>query len=133
LDNWEDDEMDTRTQDTLARDEHYNLISSRKVEGTAVYNRGGESLGTIDNVMIDKLSGQVAYAVMSFGGFLGIGEKYHPLPWGVLDYDISKGGYVIDCDKSALEKAPMYDGRDESTWSERGWRKRVDDYYAPYL
>lgn len=125
--------MDTRTQDTLARDELGSLISSRKVEGTAVYNRSGESLGTIDHVMIDKLSGQIAYAVMSFGGFLGIGEKYHPLPWGVLDYDVTKGGYVVDCDKRTLEKAPIYEGSDETAWSERGWRKRVDDYYAPYL
>jgi hypothetical protein len=131
--NWEDHEMDTRTQDTLARDESGNLISSRKVEGTTVYNRQGESLGTIDHVMIDKFTGQVAYAVMSFGGFLGIGEKYHPLPWQVLDYDVTKGGYAIECDKRALEKAPMYETNDASSWTDRGWRKRVDDYYAPYI
>jgi hypothetical protein len=125
--------MDTRTQDSLARDELGNLISSRKVDGTAVYNTSGESLGTIDHVMIDKFTGQVAYAVMSFGGFLGIGEKFHPLPWQVLDYDVTKGGYVIECDKRALEKAPMYESNDASAWPDRGWRKRVDDYYAPYI
>jgi hypothetical protein len=125
--------MDTRTQDSLARDEQGNLISSRKVDGTSVYNRKGESLGTIDHVMIDKVSGQVAYAVMSFGGFLGIGEKYHPLPWGALDYDVTKGGYVIDCDKQVLENAPIYQGSDPETWPERNWRKRVDDYYVPYV
>ena len=125
--------MDARTQDSLARNELGNLISSRRVEGTSVYNRKGDSLGTVDHVMIDKLSGQVAYAVMSFGGFLGIGEKYHPLPWGVLDYDVSKGGYVIDLDKRALEGAPIYDSNDATTWGDRGWRKRVDDYYIPYV
>jgi hypothetical protein len=125
--------VDTRTQDSLARDELGNLISSRRVEGTSVYNRAGESLGTVDHVMIDKLSGQVAYAVMSFGGFLGIGEKYHPLPWGVLDYDVSKGGYVVDMDKRVLEGAPIYESNDSATWGDRGWRKRVDDYYTPYL
>lgn len=125
--------MDTRTQETLARDETGNLISSRKVEGTAVYNRQGESLGTIDHVMIDKFTGQVAYSVMSFGGFLGIGEKYHPLPWQVLDYDVTKGGYIIECDKRALEKAPTYDTNDATSWTDRTWRKRVDDYYAPYI
>ena len=125
--------MDRGTQNTLARDELGNLISSRKVDGTSVYNSAGESLGTVDHLMIDKLSGQVAYAVMSFGGFLGIGEKYHPLPWGVLDYDTSKGGYLVDLDKRALENAPYYEGRDEDRWPERGWRKRVDDYYTPYL
>jgi hypothetical protein len=51
----------------------------------------------------------------------------------VLDYDITKGGYVIDCDKRTLENAPMYEGSDATSWSERGWRKRVDEYYLPYM
>ena len=127
-------EMDTRTQDTLARDEMGNLISSRRVEGTDVYNTNGEHLGSIEHVMLDKLSGQVAYAVMSFGGFLGIGEKYHPLPWSVLDYDTSKGGYVVDLDKKTLEGAPSYgETSDPYDWTDRTWRNRVDDYYRPYL
>ena len=109
------------------------LISSEDVQGTEVYGTGDEKVGEIDHLMIDKLSGQVAYAVMSFGGFLGIGEKYHPLPWKVLDYDVIKGGYVIDCDKRTLENAPMYEGSDATSWSERGWRKRVDEYYLPYM
>lgn len=126
--------MDTRTQDNLARNEMGNLISSRRVEGTEVYNTKGEHLGAIEHVMIDKLSGQVAYAVMSFGGFLGIGEKYHPLPWQVLDYSTSKGGYVIDLDKKTLEGAPYYgDTSDPYDWTDRTWRSRVDDYYRPYL
>jgi hypothetical protein len=84
--------------------------------------------------MIDKLSGQVAYAVMSFGGFLGIGEKYHPLPWQVLDYDTGKGGYVVDLDKKTLEGAPYYaDTSDPHDWTDRTWRSRVDDYYRPYI
>jgi sporulation protein YlmC with PRC-barrel domain len=127
-------EMDTRTQDTLARGEMGNLISSRRVEGTDVYNTQGEHLGSIEHVMLDKLSGQVAYAVMSFGGFLGIGEKYHPLPWSVLDYDTAKGGYVVDLDKKTLEGAPYYgDTSDPYDWTDRTWRNRVDDYYRPYL
>ena len=71
-----------------------SLISSARVEGTHVYNADGEKLGTIDAIMIDKYEGNVAYAVMSFGGFLGIGEQYHPLPWQSLDYDERKDGYV---------------------------------------
>jgi hypothetical protein len=126
--------MDTRTQDNLSRGELGNLISSRRVEGTEVYNRGDEHLGTIEHVMIDKLSGQVSYAVMSFGGFLGIGEKYHPLPWGVLTYDVNKGGYVVDLDKRTLEGAPSYgDSSDPYEWQDTGWRNRVDDYYRPYF
>jgi hypothetical protein len=126
--------MDTRTQDTLAHPELGTLISSRRVEGTDVYNTKGAHLGSIEHVMLDKLSGQVAYAVMSFGGFLGIGEKYHPLPWSVLDYDTRKGGYVVDLDKKALEGAPYYgDTSDPDAWTDRTWRNRVDDYYRPYL
>ena len=71
----------------VAASETGNLIAASKVEGTKVYDRQGESLGSIYDVMIDKRSGQVRYAVMSFGGFLGMGESYHPLPWDVLDYD----------------------------------------------
>src|SRR5918996_5477716 len=121
------------SEKAATKGEVHTLISSELIRGTKVFNLAGEHLGTVINVMIDKYSGQVAYAVMSFGGFLGIGEKYHPLPWQVLDYDTSKGGYVIECDKNALEKAPMYESSDESTWTDRGWRKRVDDYYAPYI
>lgn len=126
--------MDTRAQDSLGRSEMGNLISSRRVEGTEVYNPKGEHLGSVEHVMIDKLSGQVAYAVMSFGGFLGIGEKYHPLPWQVLDYDTAKGGYVVDLDKKTLEGAPHYgETSDPYDWTDRTWRSRVDDYYRPYL
>ena len=92
----------------VATDETNRLISSDKTVGTAVYNRRGEHLGSVYNLMIDKYSGQVAYAVMSFGGFLGIGESYHPLPWRTLTYDTRKGGYVVDIDRTRLETAPSY-------------------------
>ena len=92
----------------VATDETDRLIASNKVEGTAVYNRQGERLGEVYNFMVDKYSGQVAYAVMSFGGFLGIGENYHPLPWRVLDYDTRMGGYVVDLDKEKLRGAPSF-------------------------
>lgn len=82
---------------------HGRLIASDRVEGTAVYGRDGDKIGSIENVMIDKLSGQVAYATMSFGGFLGIGDKHHPLPWNTLDYDTNLDGYVVDLDKDRLE------------------------------
>ena len=72
---------------TVATDETSELIASNKVEGTRVYNRQGENLGTVHNFMVNKRSGQVEYAVMSFGGFLGMGESYHPLPWKSLTYD----------------------------------------------
>ena len=69
------------------------LIGSDKVEGTNVYDAKGEKIGSIERVMIDKRSGHVAYAVLSFGGFLGLGSDYYPIPWASLNYDTSLGGY----------------------------------------
>jgi hypothetical protein len=94
--------------DSTAQRETHELIAADKVEGTKVYNRAGDLLGTVDEVMIGKRSGKVAYAVMSFGGFLGIGERYHPLPWNVLDYDEDKGGYVVDMSEDQLKSAPHF-------------------------
>ena len=116
-------------------DETGRLIASNKVEGTAVYNRQGERLGSVYNFMVDKISGQVAYAVMSFGGFLGIGDSYHPLPWKSLTYDTSQGGYVVDLDKSRLEGAPSYRSG-EDPWRKRDYGRSVYDYYGiayPYV
>jgi hypothetical protein len=110
-------------------DETDRLIASDKVEGTAVYNRAGERLGSVHTVMIDKYSGQVAYAVMSFGGFLGIGERYHPLPWRSLTYDTGLGGYVVDVTREQLEGAPSH-GRDEAPWGDPTYGRRVSDYYG---
>ena len=118
--------------ETMARtgqtDETDRLISSQKVDGTAVYSRNGDSLGTVDHLMIDKFTGHVEYAVMSFGGFLGIGESYHPLPWRVLTYDTQLGGYAIDVDRTRLEKAPRYTSSSMPEWN-RDYRSRVDDYW----
>ena len=112
-------------------DETDRLISSEKVEGTAVYSRNGDHLGSVDNLMIDKYTWHVEYAVMSFGGFLGIGESYHPLPWRVLDYDTAMGGYVVDVDRARLERAPRYTPSSMPDWSDRGYRSRVDEYWIP--
>jgi hypothetical protein len=111
-----------------------DLISSEKVEGTAVMNRQGEKLGSIESVMIEKRSGRVAYAVMSFGGFLGIGDQHHPVPWSSLTYDTNVGGYVIDADRARLQGAPVYTGSETPNWSDRKWGQRVHQYYGarPY-
>ena len=94
------------------------LISSEKVAGTAVYNSAGEALGSVEEIMLDKRSGTAKYAIMSFGGFLGMGSKYHPLPWSLLKYDTEKGGYVVNLDKRQLEGAPAYDEAGAPEWSE---------------
>ena len=76
------------------------LIAADKVQGTDVFNTGGDRLGSVHDLMIDKQTGQVAYAILSFGGFLGIGNSYHPLPWPLLRYDTSLGGYTVEIDQS---------------------------------
>jgi sporulation protein YlmC with PRC-barrel domain len=108
-------------------------IAADRVEGTEVYNATGDHLGEVEDVIIDKRSGKVAYAVMSFGGFLGIGEKYHPVPWSILTYDTSKGGFVVPMNKAQLEGAPSY-GAKEMKFSDRAWNSRIHDYYKapPY-
>lgn len=122
-------DVTTVTTDRLAADETNRLISSEKVEGTAVYDRTGQNLGSIHHVMIDKYTGQVAYAVMSFGGFLGIGESYHPLPWKTLTYDTRLGGYVTEVTRVRLEGAPSYRSSDMPNWSDRSYTDRIDKYW----
>nr|WP_230533674.1 PRC-barrel domain-containing protein [Microvirga roseola] len=105
------------------------MIASNKVESTTVYNRRGEKLGEVYNFMVGKRSGQAAYAVMSFGGFLGIGQKYHPLPWNMLTYDTDKKGYVVDVDKEDLMGAPSY-GAGEEPFSQPDYGRHVQDYWS---
>jgi len=94
--------------DPVNTEETRELIASDKVEGTAVYDYQGERLGSITNFMVDKRSGQAEYAVMQFGGFLGIGSDHYPIPWKMLKYDVDQGGYVVDLDADALNDAPRY-------------------------
>ena len=101
-----------------------HLIAGGKVAGTDVYSLDGEHIGSIEDVMLDKPTGRVAYAVLSFGGFLGLGSKHYPLPWEMLRYDSNLGGYVVKLDKIRLEDAPV---------AEEGWpnrRRLVDEYWT---
>ena len=85
---------------------HTDAIPASRVIGTAVYNTSGERIGTVEDVMLDKTSNSIMFAVVGFGGLLGIGEKYHAVPWAVLDYETDKGGYVVPFTREQLEKAP---------------------------
>ena len=103
-------------------------------DGTYVYNTAGENLGHISDVILEKRSGKATYAVMSFGGFLGIGEEQHPIPWDRLDYDENRGGYVVDIPKATLESAPRHErGRNDWT-SDRAYEERLHRHYGatPY-
>lgn len=117
------------TETNLATRETTRLIASNRVDGTAVYNRDGEKLGSIHNFMVDKKSGHVEYAVLSFGGGLfGLGSDYYPLPWNVLTYDTDEGGYVVNLEKSVLEKAPRYSADNEPAF-DRDYGREVYGYY----
>ncbi|MEO8807512.1 MAG: PRC-barrel domain-containing protein [Burkholderiaceae bacterium] len=110
-----------------------DVISSDRVEGTNVYNGSGDKLGSIDDLMIDKRSGQVRYAVLEFGGFLGMGTDRYPLPWNMLTYDTAKEGYVVPLDKDLLNGAPRY-AEDQRPPYDEDYGRRVNDYYGvPYL
>lgn len=129
--------MTTATQNAdrnsaiLAKDETPGLISSDKVEGTPVFDRAGEKLGTVRNLMIGKADGQVRYAVMGFGGLFGMGEDNYPLPWDALDYDTGLGGYKMknlskdDLDK---DKAPSFGRNEQPNWS-GDYDRRIRLYY----
>ena len=121
-----------RNQDPNVRETH-DLIASDKVEGTKVFDPSGEHIGAIERILVEKRSGKVSYAVLSFGGFLGMGEEHYPLPWSKLNYDESLGGYRVDISKDQLEGAPRYDKADDNFWSADNGR-RIYDYYgvAPY-
>ncbi|HEX3949741.1 MAG TPA: PRC-barrel domain-containing protein [Steroidobacteraceae bacterium] len=106
-----------------------DVISSEKVEGTAVYNDAGEKLGSIDDLMIDKRSGRVRYAVLEFGGFLGMGTDRYPMPWDVLKYDTVKDGYMVPLDKARLTGAPKYSA-EETPLYDQAYGARVDRYYG---
>ncbi|MEN3289004.1 MAG: hypothetical protein V7634_3304 [Bradyrhizobium sp.] len=107
-----------------------NLIGSDKVEGTAVYGPDSTKIGSIERVMIDKQSGRVSYAVLGFGGFLGLGNDHYPLPWQSLKYDTRLGGYVTGITENQLRGAPKYGEDREWNWGDPGSNRAVDDYYG---
>jgi len=126
-----DQETDANRRDPDAKSTH-SLIASDRVEGTRVYGADGRHIGSIERLIIGKLDGRVAYAVLSFGGFLGIGHDHYPLPWEKLNYDTQLDGYRIDLTKEQIEGAPSYADDDDSWYNDNG--RRVYDYYGvpPY-
>ncbi len=109
------------------------LIESDRVEGTAVCDPNGNHIGAIKRLMIEKISGKVAYAVMSFGGFLGMGEDEHTIPWSKLDYDTSLGGYRTDISEEQLRGAPSVSRDRDYDWSDRDRERELHDYWkTPY-
>ena len=114
---------------TTDRRETVSLIGSDKVQGTAVYGADDNKIGSVQRVMIDKISGKVTYAVISFGGFLGMGEDYFPMPWPNLKYDPRIEGYRVGVTEDQLKGAPKYSSSTDWNWNDRANDRRVYGYY----
>ena len=117
-------------QDELDRSETRRLIGSDKVEGTSVYGADRNRVGSIERVMIDKMTGKVSYAVLSFGGFLGMGNDHYPLPWQSLKYDTELGGYITAITAKDLEGAPKYGEKAEWNWGDDAAVRGINTYYG---
>lgn len=115
----------------VPREETAFLIASDKVEGTAVYGPDNDKIGRIENLMIDKFSGHVDYAVLSFGGFLGMGTDHYPLPWSMLKYDEKRGGYRVNITREQLENAPRYHEDEAWDWASPDYTQQIDTHYRP--
>ena len=108
--------------------EHHALVASDRVSGTDVYDAKGDKIGYVERFFIEKVSGRVVYALMSFGGFLGVGEDHYPIPWSRLRYDTVLGGYRVDLTEKDLEDAPKW--IDGEPVVDSAWDERVHAYYG---
>ena len=124
-------DISTRTQTKPSK---HSLIASDRVEGTPVRNVKGEKIGSIERLMIDKKSGKVAYGVLSFGGFLGMGSKHFPIPWKSLDYDTEAEAYVVNISEQKLKDAPSFEDKTQFDWGDRSQEISLHNYYGagPY-
>jgi sporulation protein YlmC with PRC-barrel domain len=111
-----------------------NVLSTSTLAGNSVRNAVGEDLGKVDEIMIDIPSGRVAYAVLSFGGFLGLGNKLFAVPWSALKVDEDEKCFVLNADKQSMEKAPGFDKDDWPDMSDPDWGSEIATYYriTPY-
>ena len=109
---------------------HTTAIRATRVIGTSVYNSAGDKIGEVEDVMLDKLTNRIQFAVVGFGGFLGMGEKYHPIPWATLDYQEERGGYVVPFSKEQLQSAPAHSISDLTKDDGTKYRTAAHDYYG---
>ena len=109
----------------------HTCISSNDVQGTEVYGAGDTHIGEVDHLIVDKMSGRVAYAVVSFGGFMGLGHSHYPVPWSVLSYNKRLGGFSTNITEQQLKDAPDFS---DDSWQDRNWETQTHNYYKsqPY-
>ena len=107
---------------------HTSAILASKVQGKSVYNTKGEKIGHVGDIVLDKMSNSIEFAVLGFGGVLGMGEKFHPVPWALLDYNPDMGGYVVPLTKDIMQSAPVY-RLEDLTKNDASIRTETFDYY----
>jgi sporulation protein YlmC with PRC-barrel domain len=106
-----------------------DAIRATQVIGTSVKDAGGDKIGKVEDVVLDKLSNNIVFAIVGFGGFLGMGEKYHPIPWTALKYDEREGAYVVPYTREMLEAAPADSIDALVAGNAMAYRDRTYDYY----
>jgi len=106
----------------------HHLVAGSQVDGTPVFSKDGEKLGKIDELLIDKRTGRTTYVLMSFDGILGVGARYYPIPWAMLDYDPARGGFTTALTREQVEKGRHV--RDKEVRDEVEWREQVHAYYG---
>ena len=113
---------------------HTSAISARKVIDTEVFDPSGKKIGEVKDVVLDKTSNNIMFAIVGFGGLMGVGEKYHPIPWSELDYKEDRKGYVVGFTKDQLAAAPAGSIEELTKDDGRAYRDRAFDYYKvrPY-
>lgn len=106
------------------------LMGADTLIGNDVYNQKGEDLGDIKEIMLDMRSGRVAYAVLSFGGFLGMGEKFFAVPWNALTLDTKNKRFVLKVEKDRLKQAPGFDKNKWPNMADQAWAEEIYSYYG---
>jgi len=111
-----------------------HVMSADTLQGDSVVNMKGEDLGSIEDIMIDVPNGRVAYAVLSFGGILGIGDKLFAIPWDALTLDADRECFVLDVEEDQLKNAPGFDKDHWPSMADRTWGREIHTYYnqRPY-
>ena len=105
------------------------VLSSTSLEGNDIKNSAGEDLGKLEDIMLDTENGRIAYGVVSFGGFLGLGDKLFAVPWSAFDVDTSEKCLRLEVDKQRMEQAEGFDKDDWPDFANRAWATKVYDFY----
>ncbi len=108
----------------------FNIVNANDVVDTEVKNVQDEKLGKVEAVMLDKMTGKVAYVVLSYGGFLGMGDKLFALPWNIFSYDNQEDCFKIPLDKEKLKRSPGFDKDHWPDMSSSSWTTLINEYYG---